>query len=553
MLAKTSFASGIDEELIAVDAYAVNSPAALLGSAGSSVPLSVESLQGLLGGGMSNPAALITNFTSAQGITVDAKALQDGILQALPGAQGVMSQLPTALSSSLLAGGGASQVQATISGVTAMINKADLTSVTGVSKLIGSVSGADFPIQFKDVSGLSTLGVNLLKQAGTMGIPRAYTQFAAGMSGSASGLTLLGKITQGILPSVVSTSNVGMLAEIANGPVAGQILSMVPGLPRNFLSVFKLPKKASAQDIVRTGVQLFGALSKINPTWNKGSPGILNRPQVSASASNRNSYGSILGGSSDLKKLLDVFAKAKTTPLVVRPTITRAQPPAAVPPESSEFQGATSTSGVNVDGSTWRRFQLPNGTVATRTDRTVSGTQVITTVYEYPPQGCPRPQARQDASIYRASTVNQNYNYPSSIESAPQVIDSIDYPAAVNFGGPSYGNGAYGVSSAAANVSGIKRVVASSGASYTERTYDDGTVEREKIESATGAGFNFGVDPFANTSADTLSDPILLGYIVSSAQQKNASSLLNMGSSQALRQSFPLNALEGIENFEIYE
>ncbi len=556
MLAPTTFVTGIADRLAAIDTYGVTESAALPGLSSLNTNFDFEALAGLMGASAPNPQALISSFSAAGGIAVDPNALKAGLIQALPGGAGELAALPEKMKAGILSAGAPTEIMATIGQVSQVVNKADLSSLKSVSSLIGSVSGQAFPVQFKDLSGLSTLGTNLLKSAGALGIPKAYTQFAAGMG--TTNLPLLTKITQGILPSVISTSNVSMLVDIATGPVASKIVSLVPGLPKNFLSRFKLPRNASTADIVKLGQKVFSSFHQLKPTWNRTTP-LGARPRATSVTPTRNNANAILSASKDFKRVLAVAAGSRVTPTRVQPRVVRVLPSSHVENPSTEFPGATSQATSDSQGRSVTVFTLPNGTIVTRTTE-VSGA-TVSTVYQYPQQGCPAPQTRADNSLYSATTQSQPYNYPSAQEDNFQVMDSL-LPEPSSFGVPSYGAGAYGLQGVTADGTQVRRIQASGSGLFVQRTSADGlSVEHVHVPPVAATLLPEGVDPFANTAAETAADPLDMAYVVSNvyeqAQQAQRAtgqvSVATQSASQALRTSFPITAFDEAGLFDFVD
>jgi hypothetical protein len=547
-LAKTAFTTGVDETLAAVDAYGQSTADAALGSAGLGGDFDVTSLTGLLGGNQGDPATLLEGVTENQQLLLNADGLKSNLVCAIPGVSGTLSSMNPNMASGLLSGGGLSSITATVKGVTALVGKADLSSLTGLGVLIGAVSGSAFPISLKDNAGLAALGTGLLKQATSLGIPGAYGQMATGLTSSGD-LGMLTQITRGILPSVISSSNIRMLSEIASGPLGKSLTSLAPGFTKALLSAFKLPAGTTAAGMVGIGTKLTTSLNVIQPSWNRTVSPSTRSPVSSAPSTVRSSATPVLNGSPDLRRVITAMASAKITPVVVRPSVTRIQTPTQVPNPVTEFPaGTTSTSYSNPDGSTTTVYTQTNGTTCTRTALPSGGN--VTSAYLYPAQPLGAPPVNDEAvSAYLASVEPVVYNVEDIAIENEQALENIPVDPSV-FGVTSYGAGAYATGGTSADGSLITKVILPNGGTYIHTVYPDGSVVSQKVESADPALINtFGppTDPFANWAALTASDDTSMNAAIiaahTQAQEDDYSSdtpsYLTLDAGPALQQSFP--------------
>lgn len=547
MLAPTAFTTGVDESLATVDAYGLDTATATLDTAAnSSDEFDANSLQGLLGGNQGDPTSMIAGLDESQGLIMDADALKSNMVSSIPGAGDMLSNLGPGMSGAVLSSGGAmTQITATVGGVTAMISKANLSSLTGVASLIGAVSGAPFPISLKDNAGLAALGTNLLKQAATLGIPGAYTQMAAGLSGNPGMLT---QVTQGILPTVASTSNVNMLAEIASGPLGSSIGSLSPGFTASFLGSFKLPAGSTTASMVPLGNKLHSSLNTIQPGWNKTTPASTrptypNRPSTARPL--KNSSTLVLRGSVDYRQLVSTCANAKVQPVVTKPTVRRTQPAALVPNPNTEFPtGTTSVSQSNSDGSSTTTYTLPDTTVVTRV--TSADKSSVSSTYAYPvqPQAAPTPT---DLDGYIANTAPVTYDSTAENYENLAALDNAQALDPTAFGEASFGVGATAAAGTQSDGSEVTMVQAANGSYYTQTTHPDGTIEYASMESADPDDYTGSDDPYANWAANTAANDTAMSAAMcdfydqgqAEALATGTPSYMTMDASDALQAGFP--------------
>jgi hypothetical protein len=551
-LAVPAFVTGIEEKLAAVDVYGASSGTEVGGATGApDLPLNVDEIADLVGANVPTSASDLLSV-GAGGLSIDTAQLKDNILASIPGAGEAMGDLGGLQDSVFSVGTGlSSEVSATVNGVTSLVNGANLSSMTGVGSLIGGITGSDFPISLKDNAGIAQVGTNLLNQACTLNIPGAYSQFSSGFSGD---LGMLSTITKGVLPTVASTSNVGMLSEIATGPLAGSISSMMPGFSGSFTSSFKLPSGIGTTDIVKMGTQVFSSLNTIDPSWNKTVP-ISSRP-MSTTYPVKNSSTATMQASPDFKTMMAVYASAKATPAVVTPIKSVTQPSTQV---NSNFpDGTTSSAHSNSDGSTTTIYHLPDGTIVTRT--TPPNATSVKTVSQYAPQIAPPPQPKATSTIYAAKTVVTPNVGSTAVKIAASVVNnlpSVISPSAFDI--PNFGAGAYAVASQEAGGVSVLDVTLADGTICTQRILSADTVEAVVLQATSFDALSGNTeDPFANSAAATVEDPITMGYVISDAASQELSGdtggappYLNMGAADALQASYPLTDLTGVDETEI--
>lgn len=543
-LADTSFSTGIDEKLAAVDVYSVSSDATL---GGESEGIGKLVLEGMIGGNLEDAGSLLSSFSALKGLVVNADSLKNSLLSMYPGAQSALSSVSGGMSQSLLAGSGLNQIQATVGGLTNLINRADLSSVVGLSNLIAQVSGANLPVEIKDLTGMAVLGTNVLKQAASLGVPNAYSQFATGMSGN---LPLLTQITNGILPTVAATSNVQMLTQIAAGPVASMVKPMNPGFVASFAASFALPANSTTSQVLKIASQVSGALAIIDPTWNKTPIPTTRAPLGYPTLSVYNNANPVLNASRDFVRMSNIASRSAVIPVAVQPTVIRRQDASTLPNPGSEFPvGTTSSAQTNPNGSSTTTYTQPNGVVVRRT--TTPNSSLVTSEISYPPQCCPAPQRSATSGAYDAQQLSLPYTPSATPTSALVGSEEISPPASV-FGLSAYPVGSYGSTGLQPDGSYISAIKAPDGSSYVYETMADGTIEETTLRNVGNPGFEISSDPFATTSEIIAEDPwhqaTIIDDVYQQAQDEEyyyaTSSSVMMSASESLRYEFPQTDLQ---------
>lgn len=287
-LAIPTFVSGPTDTFAALDYYTKSDSGVV-----NSIPdindlFSSTALNVLKGGnllGLDKITSLISSANPLNGLLkVNPQSLISGVLSSNAGLVGSLRSLPDTLQNKVLSSIGNTNIQATIGGITSLVTKADLSTVTGLGSMIGSLSGANLPMSFVDKSGLANLSTNLIREASSFGIPNAFTSFSTTMTD----LPLLGSITKNLLPSLVSSSNINLLGEIASSPVAKNVIKQTPSFVQDFLKNYTNPIRPSSNQSLINYSSIDSSMNSIVPNWK-------NTQRGSSSTYN----GNIISGSSD--------------------------------------------------------------------------------------------------------------------------------------------------------------------------------------------------------------------------------------------------------------
>lgn len=264
-LAPTTFSTSVDEKLATVDAYALTS--ALVVNNNLPDVNDTTNLDGFKGLKGASPGAGLQLFkpTGGIGLKVNSDSLLKSITSANSALQTALSKMPNGIKSALLKASGKSEILGTIAGITSTIKGADLTTLTGLGSLIGSVAGSNYPILFNDKSGLIALSGNIIKQASEIGLPNVLKAFTDGITDKG----ILSGIAKEIMPHIVSTSNVNMLSNLASSSLAKDVLKNQPNFISDFTKNFKLPANLKQSQYSNYTDSIKSSFFAINPNWNK--------------------------------------------------------------------------------------------------------------------------------------------------------------------------------------------------------------------------------------------------------------------------------------------
>lgn len=541
-LAKTTFQTGIKDTLAAVDVYTQKSVTSLVNESGLA-SFDISSIKSLVGGNL-GVSALISKYSAAAGITIDAKALTSGIINASPTLRSAFGGMSSGVAASItsvtgpLGAGVSSNISAAIGGISATIKNTNLNDLTSVSAMIGGMSGKSFGINFTDTAGLKTLSVNLLSQANVMGIPNAYAQFALGMTNNQK---LLTDITVGITGSVVSTSNVNMLCNMAAGPVAKQINTLAPKFISNFAANFKLSSNTSVGQYAGIALQISGAFTSINPRWNK---------TTTTSGRTINNANVYLRGSVDFKKVMSAAASYAKNLLAVKPTSTTTYPSGQTPSTPTFPTGTTSSTTVLQDGTSVTTYTMPDGRTYSQATNTDGSTKVDQT---YAVQGSTNSPNMTGLPVDHNTIPDFDgefsYDNPEMENVQRNYTPSRTYP---------YGT----TSSTSTNSDGsvVNFDQTPDGSQFVTTQYSNGVTKSTSVVQDSGQSYSirYADDPLGGTCKFASSDPMVYGDGVNKlhsayeddASNNNGVNLMNSDASEALSYSFPNTQLDNTGDFD---
>jgi hypothetical protein len=264
-LADTTFATGADESLATVDTYNVED-----NSTQTAVPNIEDFTNSKAAKDFVPDKKAIENLkiikgADASGLKIDQKALSEGILASSSGVMGAFKGLPNSVQSALSKTKGFNKIKVTLDGTDKYVKMANMSTMTNLATMIKGVSGCDFPISLQDQNGTALLGGNLIKQASGLGIPGGYDAFIRCLNNK----YISDQITRDMIPYVVSSSNVDLMKQVANGPEASNIKTYAPSFVGDFTNKFSLPSGTNETEHKTILDDCFSCFNKITPDWNK--------------------------------------------------------------------------------------------------------------------------------------------------------------------------------------------------------------------------------------------------------------------------------------------
>lgn len=544
-LSPTTFATGIKDNLAPVDVYKQKSATSPIDDVTADVVIDPNTLQGLMGGNLAAPISLIASYSKANGISVNASTLLQGIVSANPSMASALGSVNASTAAALSVVSGSANILATIGSISATIKNTDLSNLSGVAGLIAGISGTAYPVAFTDISGLTILSTNLLNQANQLGIPNAYAQISIGLSKNP---LLLQAVTKNVLPSIAHNSNTNMLANVANGPSRYSIKATSPSFISSFASNYTIPPGTSQQQLPAIGASISSSFTKIDPNWNKTTKTdgrqVNNNNVYSSASSDFLKVMKAAQASADVLSIVNLVKRARQTPAQAA-----ANPITDNWPQGTTITNDTSTPGVSIetvvtpDGKTTKIITNADGSVL----RTESGepTQYL-------------PQFTSDGQ-----PVVNDASLASDASFLTDTLPTTTADGALNELNNTYPIGSIQIAGTDLNGNNCVNTTMPDGSCYFEKDLPSGTVNIEQSpvtdpDSLTKAIAGFGPgDPLASGANAIASNPLAIGGVmddftnasINESISSSLPSLMSMDASEALKTCFPNTSLSDMESF----
>lgn len=139
---------------------------------------------------------------------------------------------------------------------------ADASAIAAMLESIQPVTLTTANYEFVDKSSQIALTTNMLCLAAAYNIPGAYSVAIAKITDP----EIQTSVTKNILPTVISTSNASMLADVAAGPCAKTILSSNPTFVSSYLSDYVKDANANANPC-GSAAMIVSCLNRIDKNW----------------------------------------------------------------------------------------------------------------------------------------------------------------------------------------------------------------------------------------------------------------------------------------------
>lgn len=279
-LTATTFLGGPKDELAAPDVYEKEDSLNVNISTGEDTDAATsEDMKSVQGGNSMDPKAAedlaLDMCKSDAGLELNADSLLKGIVSSNSDLLSGLNSLPAELQSQLLKVNtalspvqsivsGVSNIVATVGDISKTIINADLKTLNGLGTMLNTLAcDKTLPISFSDVTGLSNLITNLIREASNLSIPNAFS----GIVNCIQNNTMLGDITQNLIPDVISNSDTSLLVQMATGKTAVDIIKYSPSFAVDYTSNYVAPVFTTSAGIVNEYNDITTSLSIIDPTW----------------------------------------------------------------------------------------------------------------------------------------------------------------------------------------------------------------------------------------------------------------------------------------------
>lgn len=273
-LAKTVFATNVDDSLGAVDVYTQTSAKDPIddvsGSSSGGGSLDLASFMGVESA--ATTADQLTSIAASDKKFLTPANIEASVISPNSDLQGFYRQVDDNLQATLIAPNDAlNNIQLTdlqtpldLPSVSSATSAKNYTAISGMLNVIGGTAGGNVGLTVKDTGAQGAFLSNLVSVSARLGIPNAYARIDSGGYGS----RVMGQVTTAALHACVSTSNVNLLMNLSRGSMAGSINAMFPEFGSRFAANFRLPTGTSPGQHGQIGMNIRTAFGTISPNWN---------------------------------------------------------------------------------------------------------------------------------------------------------------------------------------------------------------------------------------------------------------------------------------------
>jgi len=263
-LAKTTFAGGPNELLLAVDAYTKKASTTVINSIQNiAKAFGQDILNALDSQGLKEVKDLISKVNDVAKLNPEAIAqrlLNNNELQS------AYRQLTADIKNGLnIDEKLVDSIEATVNGITTQIKSVDFSSVKSIATMVNNLTHGHYAVDLLDKGALSGMLTSLTTQASSLGLKGTFTAISEGIEDP----KILINAAKTLLPLAVKPDGLELFIDLCGSKVKDEILNVYPNVVSEVIANFK--KQVHNTDPVL--VEFFDTLSttftSVDPTWNK--------------------------------------------------------------------------------------------------------------------------------------------------------------------------------------------------------------------------------------------------------------------------------------------
>ena len=239
-LSPTMFSAGPDDSLAVIDVYGEKGSKVINELAEVVAGETNDVLSQLTEAGLLDEMTLSDMMDSLSGLAsqlkVSAQSLLSGILSASSSLMSALKSLAKDIQDGILNSKLFSEIKATLGGIFKTIKNAGLSALEGIANMVNDLACSNFPFSFKDIGGLVSLAINLIKQGLKMGLDGIFGAFAncAKFDG-----TMLNMIAKNIAPWLLNNPSNRLLNEIARSSAGKYVFQTFPNYINEYLRKYQ--------------------------------------------------------------------------------------------------------------------------------------------------------------------------------------------------------------------------------------------------------------------------------------------------------------------------
>lgn len=216
LLAKSTFVSGINDKLIALDVYTKDNKNIVNKIQDITKAFDVDLTNILKGGDFIESNFPIIKDIKGELVNINVDNLVARVASSIPDVTGTLRSIGDGVLGKIKEYAPLQEVFTTVNGIATQVKEAAYTGLADVSKMIGEVTGNVDIFKVIDKDAVSAMYSGLIKEASALGIPDSFSAVVSSISDN----KILSNVIKNILPTVIGETDVRMLQSIVGADIS---------------------------------------------------------------------------------------------------------------------------------------------------------------------------------------------------------------------------------------------------------------------------------------------------------------------------------------------
>lgn len=263
LLVKTTYTSGPNDKLAAVDVYKKPGAAVVNSWQDLGAKVGLDVLGALTGTGKGAISSLIKGVINGK-LTLDPQAILNRMTGGNSPLGAAFRNVSDGIKSAVaLPGNLANSVIATVNGTIHAVSAAAMDDVRGLSSVINAATNGNYGISIVDNGAMAGMVASVSLQGSALGLPNVFSTLARSIQSP----SILSSAAGMIVGTAVRTGNLNLLMDISSSGVALQVGLQYPSLARDTFRYARPPQGLQSQGYPAYYGQVKSSMSSLSGGW----------------------------------------------------------------------------------------------------------------------------------------------------------------------------------------------------------------------------------------------------------------------------------------------